>query len=686
MIFIFINAFAQSVLPSKKLPSPYSKNGVTIKDDYSWLENLKSPETIQWVEDENKITTAHLEEVKGKYNFEKKMKEYDLLTSSGLPVKKGRYYYSIYIKDDNKAASLFYRKKIDDKPIEILNPSKIFESPNIFLRNYYPSKSSNILAYKVNFDGSDREEIRFIDINKKESLTDILSNVKFSEASWNLDYGIFYKKNTNQNKIAADSTNQLYYHKLGTKQSEDKLIYDTSESGSYFTYYTTRGKLIVIEQNKTENSSTYYQASLAGEEFTVEKFLEDKTRDMRFLDYRNGQIYYSSKEFDWGEIRSFDINKREEETVVVPQIYSQLLVSTYFTEDYIFCRYKTVEKNYIRVYDPTGKFIRKFDTPNGFEFLIRFYDEDTKSLFVTLNSYAYPTLNYKLNVETGEIREYYNDYLRAKATIFPIDYFETKNITYKSRDNKDVPITIVFKRGMKLDGNNPTLLEAYGGFGNVSSPSFSPGRLCFLNNGGVYAFAEIRGGGEKGLKWEKEGKRLKKMNSFNDFIDAAEYLIMEKYTSTNKLAISGSSYGGLVVGVAITKRPELFKVAVSKMGAFDMIKFNQYTVGRYHINEFGNPDNKEEFDLLHSYSPYHNVDEQTNYPITLIITSENDDRIPPLHSYKFAARLQDRKSQKNTIYLQTLYNSGHNGKVSNYNDMMQSESAFYGFLLYHLNN
>jgi prolyl oligopeptidase len=682
---IFITAYSQSTVDTPKRLSSYSKHGITIEDDYSWLENLKSPETTKWVDDENKITSSHLEEVKSKYDLEKKINEYNSLRSGSLPQKKGKYFYSVYYNKD-KTATLYYSQKLEDVPVELLSTSKVFKNTNVILGSYTPSKSSSLLAYNVSLDGSDRTEIRFMDIFKKTNLDDIIADVKFSSASWNLDLGVFYKKNSNVNKIAVDSTNQLYYHKMGTKQSEDKLIFDNSKSGSFFRFYTTRGRLIIIDSNKEENVSNYYQASLSDPDFTLTKFLDNDTKGIKFLDYRDNQIYFSSKEFDWGEIRSFNINNSEEQKVIVPQIYSQLLVSSYFSEDYIFCRYKTIGKNYIRVYDPTGKFIRKFDTPDGFEFKIRYYDEETKSLYVTLNSYVYPTVNYKLNVETGEILQYYNSYIRAKPTIFPLDYFETKSITYKSRDNKDVPITIVHKRGLVLDGNNPTLLTAYGGAGVVSSPNFSAGLLCFLEKGGVYAFAEIRGGGEKGLKWAKDGAGFKKMNSFNDFIDAAEYLIKEKYTSSNKLAITGGSYGGLVVGVAMTKRPELFKVAIPEVGVFDMIKFNQFTVGKYHVNEFGSPENKEEFDNLYSFSPYHNIDEKTNYPITLIITSENDDRVPPLHSFKFAARLQNREAQKNPIYLETFSNAGHSGKTSTYDDYVKNDAQFYDFLLYHLNN
>ncbi|MGC4041066.1 MAG: prolyl oligopeptidase family serine peptidase [Flavobacterium sp.] len=432
--------------------------------------------------------------------------------------------------------------------------------------------------------------------------------------------------------------------------------------------------------------SNYYQASLSDPDFTLTKFLETKNNDIRFLTYMNGRVYYSSKEFDWGEIRSFNIDNRNDETVIVPQIYSQLLLNSYFADEYIFCLYRSPGKSYIRVYDISGKFIRKFDSPEGTEFEGNFYDEDSKSLYVTANSYIYAEQVYKLNVATGESNVYFNQYIKAKPTIFPVGYFEIRNVTFKSRDNKDVPITIIHKKGISLNGNNPTLLKAYGGFGLVTTQHLSLGLLGFLENGGVFAFAEIRGGGEKGIKWEKDGKGLKKMNSFNDFIDAAEYLIREKYTSPSKLGITGTSYGGLVVAVAMTKRPELFKVVIPRMGILDMAKYDQFTNGKYHFDEYGNPAVKEEFASLLHYSPYYNIDEKTNYPTTLVITSENDDRVPPLHSYKFAARLQNRESQKNPIYLESFSDSGHSGQVSTYDDYVKSEADFYNFLSYHLDN
>ena len=684
--FLFsIVSFSQNFPVTKKTNTIITKHKISYTDEYTWLENMKSDEVNNWKNAQNETVEIHLEDIKKTYSTASKIKEYDYLSSNGLPQKKRKYFYSMYRKDKNLPASLFYRKKLNEDAIEIVNPFKIFKNENAFLTSYYPSKNSKLVAFKTTLDGSDREEIRFVDINTVEILGDVLKDIKFSNVAWNSDSGVFYKKNNNSDRFAKDSTYQLYYHKIGSLQEEDKLIFDTTKTESNFTFSTIENKLFIIEVSKEENIKNYYYANLNNESLLLEKYTTDDTSNLKFLSYHDGRVYFSSKEYDWGEIRSFNIQNRNDETVVIPQIYNHLLVDSYFYEEYIICKYKTLGKNYLSVYDKNGEFIRKFDVPYGMDFIIKFFDADTKQLFVSFYSYTIPFLNYKLNIVTGDTNPYFNDYLVQEPTLFPFDYFETKTITYKSRDNEDIPITIIHKKGLKLDGNNPTLLEAYGGFGAVSGPNYNTGLLYFLDKGGVFAYAEIRGGGEKGLKWHKAGMGLKKVNTFNDFIDAAEFLINEKYTSPNKLAITGSSHGGLLVGVALTKRPDLFKVVIAKMGVFDMTQYGKYTVGKLHYDEFGDPENEKEYHSLLSYSPYNNIDESINYPTTLIITSENDDRVPPVHSYKFAAKLQNRQAQKNPIYLRTLSNSGHYGKVSNYKSYVENKSDFYNFLLFHLN-
>ncbi|WP_298136093.1 prolyl oligopeptidase family serine peptidase [Flavobacterium sp.] len=685
LILVTTSAFSQNIPVTKKVSSTFEKHDLKINDDYSWLENLKSEEVSNWVNAQNAYTNTAFEKI----NIAKiatKIKEYNFLSSNSLPIKIGKYFYANYRKDKSQPASLYFRKSLNENAIELINPFKIYKDENVILDNFYPSKNSSLIAYKVSIDGSDRMEIRFSNIDTREVLKDILKDSKFSNVAWHNDKGVFYKKNSNKNVIAKDSTYQLYYHKIGTNQTDDQLIYDVSEKGSYIDFFTTKNRLFITETSKDELSKSMYFINLNDESFTKEIIYENDTTGFTYLGYLDNKIYISTKEYDWGEVRCFDIKNKTEIKQIIPQIYNNLLVGTYFYENYIVCKYKTIESYFLRVYDANGNFIRKFDSPESMNFSIRFFDSETKDLYVTFYSHVISAQNFKLNFETGEVRHFYNDYIKPLPTIFPLNHFITKKITFKSRDNKDVPITIIHKKDLVLDGTNPTLLKAYGGFGSVSSPGFDTGLLYFLDQGGVYAFAEIRGGGEKGLKWHQDGKASKKMNSFNDFIDASEFLIKEKYTSPNKLAITGGSYGGLVVGVAITQRPELYKVAIPKMGVFDMLTYSDYSVGKYHLDEFGDPNNKTDFNYLLNYSPYNNLKESVNYPTTLIITSENDDRVPPFNSYKFTAALQNRENQKNPIFLKTLSNSGHYGKVSTYQNRINETAEFYGFLLYYLKN
>lgn len=676
----------QPAVKLEKSTQKLERFGTRFDDDYVSLENYSSKQVKDWVDLQNQATAAEIEKIGDKKSIVSTLKEYDRLSTNSLPQKKGKYFYGMYRRDKDEPSVLMMTKSLRHLLVEVVNPYKIFKDKNVFISGYTPSKNSRYLAYKISRNGGDRQEIRFTDLDKLDPLDDVLSNVKFSNMAWNGDKGIFYKKNSNQEVFARDSTYLLYYHKLGQPQAQDELVFDATKSESSIRFFTKQGKLFIIESSKDESTHNYYYTPTDTEVFVLKKFLENEPDDFDFLDYADNRIYFANKDFDWGEVRSFDINNRKDEKVLIPQIYSHLLVDTDFLEDYVICTYKTLGKYYLSVYGKDGNFIRKFDAPPGMSFDINFYDNESKCLFVSFFSYTLSFHNFKLNLETGDASPFFTDYSRPKPTLFPLDYFETKTITYKSRDNKDVPITIVHKKGIKLDGNNPTLLSAYGGFGSVSGPHFDTGLVYFLEKGGVYAYAEVRGGGEKGRHWHRDGKGLKKANTFNDFIDGAEFLIKEKYTSAQKLAITGGSQGGLLVGVAMTQRPDLFKVVIPKMGAFDMIKFQDYTVGKYHVDEYGDVATEAGFRSLLSYSPYHNIKEDVNYPTTLIITSENDDRVPPIHSYKFAARLQNRAAQKNPIFLKTLGNSGHYGKVSTYQERVEEKAAFYSFLLYYLNN
>ena len=686
LLFVSITVFSQHKIETKKVSTTLSKHGITIQDDYTWLENTSNKEVIDWITLQNNVSEQKLTEVVKNHNFSFKIKDYDYLSTYSLPSKNGKYFYNTYRIDKNKPGVLYYRESLNDLGKPLVDPYDVYKDANVVLLGYYPSKNSKYLAFRISPNGSDRHEIKFRDFVNKKYLNDVLTDIKFSSVAWNGDKGVFYKKNSNKEFFARDSTYQLFYHKIGDVQSKDQLVFDTSNTKSNFSFFTKKNKLYINEVSEDETTKNYYYTELDNEQFDFKNFVKEDKTNFEYLNIVADKFYFSDEKYPWGNVSYFDINNRSESAILIPQVYSHLLIGATFLDNYIICKYNNMGKYYMSIYDYTGKFIRKFEAPHSMDFQIRFFDEKTNELFVTFYSYTIPSLNYKLNITTGANDIYFNEFIQPKPTLFPFNYFETKIITYKSRDNKDIPIVIIHKKGIELNGNNPTLLKAYGGFGSISSPTYDTGLLHFLEKGGVYAYAQIRGGGEKGKNWHKEGKGLKKINSINDFVDAAEFLIAEKYTNPNKLAITGGSNGGLVVGAAMTQRPDLFKVVVANVGVFDMINAQKFTVGKYHLDEYGNADIKEEFNSLLKFSPLHNIKEDVNYPTCLIITSENDDRVPPFHSYKFVAKLQSRSAQKNPIYLKVNKNAGHYGNISNYENRVKKESEFYSFIWEHLNN
>lgn len=686
LLFVSITVFSQHKIETKKVSTTLSKHGITIQDDYTWLENTSNKEVIDWITLQNNVSEQKLNDVVKNHNFSFKIKDYDYLSTYSLPSKNGKYFYNTYRIDKNKPGVLYYRESLNDLGKPLVDPYDVYKDANVVLLGYYPSKNSKYLAFRISPNGSDRHEIKFRDFVNKKYLNDVLTDIKFSSVAWNGDKGVFYKKNSNKEFFARDSTYQLFYHKIGDVQSKDQLVFDTSNTKSNFSFFTKKNKLYISEVSEDETTKNYYYTELDNEQFDFKNFVKDDKTNFEYLNIVADKFYFSDEKYPWGNVSYFDINNRSESTILIPQVYSHLLIGATFLDNYIICKYNNMGKYYMSIYDYTGKFIRKFEAPHSMDFQIRFYDEKTNELFVTFYSYTIPSLNYKLNITTGANDIYFNEFIQPKPTLFPFNYFETKIITYKSRDNKDIPIVIIHKKGIELNGNNPTLLKAYGGFGSISSPTYDTGLLHFLEKGGVYAYAQIRGGGEKGKNWHKEGKGLKKINSINDFVDAADFLMAEKYTNPNKIAITGGSNGGLVVGAAMTQRPDLFKVVVANVGVFDMINAQKYTVGKYHLDEYGNADIKEEFNSLLKFSPLHNIKEDVNYPTCLIITSENDDRVPPFHSYKFVAKLQSRSAQKNPIYLKVNKNAGHYGNISNYENRVKKESEFYSFIWEHLNN
>jgi prolyl oligopeptidase len=689
VILLPLLTLAQNYPATKKTTQNITRHGISYTDDYTWLESMRSPEVTAWVAAQNKVTRTQMDIANDKVFSLPTITKYDIRTDFHIPGKQRQFYYSLlrYSDEEQQSASIGYKKKLDDSYIDLVNPNFFYSGKTVNIIAREPSVTSKILAYKLMIDGSDQHEIRFVTIANGKKLPDVIKKAKLGGMAWKGDEGVFYNKNINNSQFAADSTFQVYYHKLGTDVANDNVIFDASSIKGQTHYNTSDDgtRFFLYVANKEESQVDYYYADLTKDTFELKKFLDNVPHDFAISGYNAGRIYVSSRESNWGDVRSFDPDTPSEKKVIIPQYQNQLLTDTYFFKDRIVCKYKNIDGNYLMLFDYNGKFIKKIQTPKAMDVTLADNDYYDKDVFFYVKSYTIPPILFTLNLETGTYDRYVSQTFNKTTAPFPVDYFESKSITYTSRDGVQVPMTLVYKKGLTLNGNNPALLEAYGGFGVVKEPEYDNGLIYFLNNGGVYAYAEVRGGGDKGRQWHKSGKGLKKINTVNDFIDAAEFLIAQGYTSANRLGITGASQGGLLVGAAMVKRPELFKVAIPKVGVYDMAKFHDYTVGRFHFDEYGDPEVAAEFAAMMDYSPYHNIKDDVNYPTTLIITSDNDDRVPPVHSYKFAARLQNRAAQKNPVYLKTQLKSGHYGVMTNHDDKLKDKAEFYSFLMYHLN-
>lgn len=683
LVFFTHQCFSQIKIPTKKTENITTHFNIKLNDEYTWLENTNSDEVKNWIKLQNEAAEKNYITVKKNVSTLETIKFYNSNSTASLPVKKGKFFYKMINIDSKKSPFLFMLNKIDAVPTELINPNKIHPIKNVNIESFYPSRNSNTLAYSLRIDGSDRLEIRFHDLIKNKSINDSLLNIKFSNISWNKDLGVFYKRNLNKSKFAKDSTYQLYYHRINTPQENDELIFDGSKKESQLNFFTSKTILFIIENIESVSHKNYYYTYLANDKFELIKFLETNDDSFNLINYYNGRIYYSTNKYNWGEVRSFDLKNTTDDKQIIPQFYNHLLVNSYFTDNYLICKYKTSGKTYLSIYNYDGKFIKKIETPVGTNIAFQNFDEETKDIYFGVSSYTIPFRNFKVNLLSGDPEQVFTSLNRAKPTVFPLDHFETKFTTYKNRENIDVPITIVYKKGAKLEGNSPCLLEAYGGFGMISGTKYDNGILHFLDKGGVYAYAEIRGGGEKGISWHLNGSGKNKINGLNDFIDASEYLIKEKYTNPKKLAITGASHGGLVVGYALTERPDLYCLALPEVGVFDMVNAHKYTVGKYHLDEYGNPEIEDDFKKIINFSPLHKIKPDVNYPATIIFTADNDDRVPPFHSYKFAASLQNREAQKNPVFLITKKNLGHYGG-NTYQKKVLEDAEFYDYLIYYL--
>jgi prolyl oligopeptidase len=690
-MFLTANSFSQTKFNYPKPPKSDQTDdyfGTKVADPYRGLENSDSPETREWITAENKITGDYLATIPERQKLKARLTELWNYEKYSAPSKQGnRYFYS---KNDGlQNQSVFYvSDSVTDKGRVLLDPNKLSTDGTVALSGMAISDDGNLMAYGLAAAGSDWQEWHFRDITTGNDLNDVLKNIKFSGASWTKDgKGVFYSRYpeaSDSSKLQAINYYQkLYYHKLGTPQSDDVLIYERPDDKemSVGGGVSEDGKWLIISVGKgTAPMNMVYYKDLTKPDSKVMTLVDKLEADYSFIGNDKSTFYFrSDKTAPTGKLIAVDVSKKDRKWLeIIPQT-KETLGSVDFINNQFVGNYLKDAYTQIRIYDLKGKLVRNVELPgigtaggfNGKRF-------DTET-FYSYSSFNTPPTIYRYNMKTGK-----SEIFRKSDVKFNPDDYEVKQVFFASKDGTKIPMFIVHKKGLVLDGNNPTLLYAYGGFNISLTPGFSVSRLAWLEMGGVYAVPNLRGGGEYGEEWHKAGTKLQKQNVFDDFISAAEYLIAYKYTQPKKLAISGGSNGGLLIGATLNQRPELFGAALPAVGVMDMLRFHQFTIGRAWTSDYGSSqESPEMFKAIYAYSPLHNIRKGERYPAVMITTADHDDRVVPAHSFKYAATLQEAQSGDAPILIRIETKAGHGaGKPTS--KVIEEQADIYGFLMKNL--
>ncbi len=649
---------------TEKIETTNEYFGTVVSDPYQWLENDTSAKTEAWVDEQIALTRSYLDSIPFRQKLANRFREIYNYEKVGSPMKAGEYYFIYKNSGLEPQGKYFVRKGLQGTDELFLDINTLAEGGLASASLLGTDDDNRYMAVSINEAGSDWSRIEVYDIATKKKMDDVLKWVKFSGASWYGD-GFFYSRYPEPAKgteLSGDNKNhQVYYHKLGTPQSQDELVYsDSKRPDLYHNVYLTEDKkfLFLIAAPGTDTYEVWYKNPADKSAKFKPLFTDPKYHTSPIETTAEGNILVLT-DVDAPNYRLVEVNPSQPEPQhwkdIIPQT-GNLLQGVTTCGNQLFANYLDKANTRIIRYNFDGSGQQEITLPDHTGSADGFSGKkDDQFCFYSFTSFTYPGVLFKYDLTTGQSEEYY----RANVKFDPTAY-ESKQVMYKSKDGTEVPMFIVHKKGMTMDGQNPTILYSYGGFSIPMRPSFSTSRIMLLENGGVYAMPCIRGGNEFGEEWHKAGMLSNKQNVFDDFIAAAEYLIAQGYTSSEKIAIEGGSNGGLLVGACMTQRPELFKVAIPAVGVMDMLRFHKFTVGKGWIPEYGCAENsKEEFDNLYRYSPYHNLKPNTSYPATLVMTADHDDRVVPAHSFKFAARLQEYQQGDNPVLIRIAKSAGH---------------------------
>lgn len=653
-----------SMLPypdTKKVEVTDNYFGTTVADPYRWLEDDMADDTKEWVKEENKVTENYLSQIPFRDAIKERLTELWNYEKYSAPFKEGEFTY-FYKNDGLQNQYVLYRQKGDQEPEAFLDPNKFSADGTTSLAGVSFSKDGSMVAYQISEGGSDWRKVIVRDAAENKIIGDTLVDLKFTGLAWKGNDGFYYSSYDKPEEGSALSGvteyHQLYYHKLGTPQSEDKLIFGGEETKRRYigAYLTEDERFLVISAANTTSGNELYIQDLSKEDSPIVNIIDNFEKDYSIIDNIDEKLLiYTNLDAPNYRVATTDINNLNPESWsnIIPETENVLNIGTGGGK--LFANYLKDATSLVQQYDYEGNLERTIELPSvGTASGFSAKDNDTE-LYYSFTSYIYPPTIFKYDIASGSSEEY-----KKSGVKFDPSLYTSEQVFFESKDGTQVPMIITYKKGIELDGSNPTLLYGYGGFNISLTPSFSTSNIILLEQGGIYAVANLRGGGEYGEEWHLAGTKTQKQNVFDDFIAAAEYLIANKYTSSEKLGIAGGSNGGLLVGAAMTQRPELFKVALPAVGVLDMLRYHKFTAGAGWAFDYGTSDqSKEMFEYLYNYSPYHALKEDTAYPATMVTTADHDDRVVPAHSFKFAARLQEYHTGDNPVLIRIETNAGH---------------------------
>lgn len=650
-----------------------------VTENFRWMERLNSEEIKDWVNAQNKLTDSLINKIPFKSKIHSRLKEiWDYERRTTPFTKNGK---TFYFKNDGvqNQSVLYYQAGLASAPEILLDPNTLSKDGTTAVTLFSVSSNADYAVVGLSDAGSDWTYFKILNLNTKKFEKEVIKNIKFSGADWYKD-GFFYSKYVGRKDFQGLNNNmKVFYHKLGTDPTADSLIYEDTENTKRFYSFnvTDDEKIFYLTSSETTSGNTLYFKEAGNPKAEWIKIYDGFSQDAQVITHQNNTLYiFTNSGAPNGRLIAINTKKPSEIKVIIPE--KDFVLTNVIYHNHVFvAQYLKDVKSALDVYNTKGTFLRSINLP-GAGIVSGLNAEDGALLgHFTFTSYLEPGTIYEFQPESGGINEIWRAQVKFNA-----DEYETKQVFYYSKDSTKIPMFLTYKKGIKLTGTNPVFLYGYGGFNVSVTPSFSPAMIPFLENGGIYAVANIRGGGEYGQNWYKAGTKAQKQNVFDDFIAAAEYLISEKYTNKSKIAICGRSNGGLLVGASMTQRPDLFKVALPGVGVLDMLHYHQFTIGYAWADDYGVSDNKEEFETLIKYSPLHNI-KNIEYPATLVTTADHDDRVVPTHSYKFISELQKNQKGKNPVVIRIDVNAGHGaGKPTS--KSIDEWTDIWAFTMFHL--